>query len=121
MGREPVGEFKKNVIDALGLSIIPGTLIYIGETNKRHMKETHPTDYKKYGSRLRRIIDEPDYVGLHNDGSVEYIKCWGRYMKVAVRVAGDGEFYARSLYHIKPKPSEEFIKMGRWKALTKTD
>jgi hypothetical protein len=118
---EQVGKVNESVIKTLGLSVVPGTPIFLGETNRSHMKASHPADYKKYGKRMSRIINEPDYVGLHIDGSIEYIKCWGKYIKVAVRVAGDGDYYARSLYHVEAKLAGELIASGRWKALTKTD
>lgn len=119
MESEQVGEFNEAVINVLGLTVAPGTPIYLGASNKKHMAESHKSDFKKYGARLGRIIKEPDYVGLHNDGSVEYVKSWGRYVKVAVRVAGDGEYYARTLYHVETKHAEELVAQGRWKPLTK--
>jgi hypothetical protein len=118
---EKVGAFSGEVIKILGLNVTQGTPIYLGDKNRLHMEKRHRRDFEKYGKRLQRIIAEPDYVGLHKDGSIEYIKSWGRYVKIAVRVAGDGAYYARTLYHVETKLSEELIKAGRWKPLTKTE
>ena len=95
-----VGEFSKDVIKLLALSVEIGTPIYIGNSNRDHMKKSHPRDFEKYGSQLGRIIAEPDYVSVREDGSIEYMKLYGKHIKVAVRIAGDQFYYVRSLYHI---------------------
>ena len=112
-----IGEFTKTVINLLDLKVEAGTPIYIGSSNLLHMQKHHPSDFKKYWKRLERIIAEPDYVGVRDDGSVEYIKIFGLHIKVAVRVSGDGLYYARSLYHVDRGPADRLITTGQWKSL----
>jgi hypothetical protein len=110
-----IGEFREEVVNILGLSIKPGTPIYIGESNLAHMAESHPSDFRKYNGLMNRIITEPDYVGVCDDGSVEYVRSLGQYIKLAVRVAGDGFYYARSLYHVDKGAAERKIRQRKWK------
>ncbi|MCL2638530.1 MAG: PBECR2 nuclease fold domain-containing protein [Oscillospiraceae bacterium] len=116
---EKVGEFSVKVVKALNLDIIAGTAIYIGESNIKHMKEQHPGDYKKFYTRLQRIIETPDYVGINkSDNSIEMVKNFGVHVKLAVRIANDGEYYARSLYEVGKSRVENSIKRGQLKPLT---
>jgi hypothetical protein len=117
---EKIGVFSAAVVEALALDIAAGTDIYVGETNKQHMLRRHPQEYAKYYSRINKIIETPDFVGINpSDGSVEFIKSFGKYIKVAVRIANDGEYYVRSLYSITPKRLEEWVKDGKLLPLDK--
>jgi hypothetical protein len=113
--RKQVGEFTQTVIEALALDVEVGTPIYLGESNREHMQRSHPSDYKKYGKRLGRILSTPDYVGKMRDGSVEFIKTFGKYIKIAVRITAGGDYYARTLYHVDDKAAQRFVKSGKWK------
>ena len=119
--RTKVGEFTKAVVDTLGLDIDVGTPIFIGETNRRHMTRSHPKDFKKYGSRLERVLSEPDYVGTRDDDTIEYIKAFGVHIKIAVRVSVGGDYYARSLYHVDSGTAKRLIKAGEWKPVKSID
>lgn len=116
--RVQVGEFSKTVVEILKLDVEVGTPIFIGESNRRHMEQSHPKDFKKYGSRLARVISAPDYVGVRDDGTVEYIKAFGVHIKIAVRVSKGGDYYARSLYHIDDKAAKHLVAVGAWKSVT---
>jgi hypothetical protein len=84
------------------------------------MKNRHPWEYEKYHSRLSKILSAPDYVGINkSDGSIEMIKIFSRYIKVAVRIANDGEYYARSIYEGGRSRVENSLKNGQLKLLTK--
>ena len=117
--QKTVGSISQNVIRLLGLCTDEGTPIYIGESNIRHMKQKHPDDYSKYGDRIPDILSSPDYVGMNpSDGSIEYVKEFlieGEYVKVAVRIAGTGKYYARSLYVLNPNRVRNFIAKGTLK------
>jgi hypothetical protein len=115
--REQVGEFTAAVVETLGLDIEIGTPIFVGESNRKHMKESHPKIYEKYGARITRIINEPDYVGKRSDDTIEFIKMFGMYIKIAVRVTVAGDFYARTIFHKDKKAAERLIKSGEWKPL----
>jgi len=109
-----IGEFSEYVIRRLSLSIEAGTPIYLGKSNLKHMQKAHPKDFKKYGTRLKRILSEPDYVGIRDDGSIEYIKAFGMHIKVAVRVTLGGEYFARTLYHVDGTMAKRLISAGAW-------
>jgi hypothetical protein len=85
------------------------------------METRHPKDYKKYGNRLSRIISEADWVCKNDDGSIEYVKMFGQFIKVAVRVSVGGDFYARTLFHVEPNLANNRIKKGIWKQLKPID
>jgi len=120
MNIEKIGEFPSEVIDVLKLDIPKGTAIYIGDSNIEHMRSTHPRDFGKYYSRLSRILSEPDYVGINSkDKSIEIIKVFSKYIKVAVRISNDGDYYVRSLYEVGKSRIENSLKNGQLKHLTK--
>lgn len=97
-----IGKIKDDVINVLGLSIDAGTPIFIGDSNINHMIKKHPKDYNEYGKYITDIIDKPDYVGYNfKNDSIEYVKEFSvnnEFVKVAVRVTIQGNFFAR--YHI---------------------
>lgn len=119
---QKVGEITSAVIDALGLSVMAGTPIFMGQSNIAHMRNNHPAEYVRYGEYIPSIIKNPDYVGINpNDESIEYVKEFpinSHYVKVAVRVARSGEYFARSLYVLNPEKVQSYIFKGTLKRLT---
>ena len=117
-----IGEITQEVINTLKLSIVPGTPIYIGQSNITHMLKKHHAVYIRYGRYIQDIIRHPDYVGINTtDNSIEYVKEYkvdNNYVKVAVRISSGGKFYARSLYILKSSRVNNFIANGTLKQLT---
>jgi len=123
LGSEIVGEISVEVKETLGLDVKAGTPIYIGPTNIEHMQREHPTEYERYFKLLPTIISMPDFVGLNpKDNSIEYIKTFptnaGKYIKLAVRISGDGFLFARSLYEILERTVLFRAEKGMLKQLT---
>ena len=116
-----VGEFTEDVIRLLSLDIKAGTPIYLGASNLEHMQKSHPRDFKKYGSRLEKILSDPDYIGARDDGTIEYIKAFGMHIKVAVRVAQSGEYFARTLYYVDGNMAKRLVSAGAWKSTKAID
>lgn len=118
-GERKVGKLSTKVATVLGLMQRKNQPIVLGESNIRHMKETHPKEYEKYGKYIPQIISNPDYVGLNaRDDSIEYVKEFkvdNDFVKVAVRLAGDGKLFARSIYVLKPSRVQNSIKTGKLK------
>lgn len=116
-----VGTISEKVKNLLNLSIIDDNNIYIGNSNIKHMQTRHSSDYKKYGNQIQNILKYPDFVGLNpKDNSIEYVKNFlidNEYVKVAVRILLNGKYYARSLYVLNKKRTENFIKKGTLKKL----
>lgn len=83
------------------------------------MQTHHPADWAKYGTELINILAFPDYVGQNpSDGSIEYVKEFlvdGEFVKVAVRLSGQGYYYARSLYVLNDSRVKNFIAKGTLK------
>ena len=118
-GNQKVGKLSARVISLLGLSQKQDQPILLGASNIAHMQARHPTDYQKYGKYIPQILSQPDYVGKNpKDGSIEYVKEFkvnNDYVKVAVRISGQGNLYARSVYILKPSRVHNFIKAGTLK------
>ena len=115
-----VGEFSQQIINTLNLqNVSSGTPILLGATNISHMQSSHPTCYKQYGSQISIILSSPDYVGINStDGSIEFIKDFftdGKFVKVAVRISGNGHFFAHSMYVVKNNRVNNFITKGTLK------
>ena len=119
MSPQKIGEFSAMVVATLRLSIAPGTPIYIGASNIKHMENTHPADFLQYGKDVALIIKKPDYVGVNpSDGSIEYVKEYrqgNEFVKVAVRVSIGGRHYARTIYKLKNSRVRNFIAKGTLK------
>ena len=117
-----VGKISGEVINLLGLSLPENTSIYVGVTNIAHMAKEHSYEFNRFYDRIPQIISTADYVRLkQDDGSIEYIKSFGKYIKLAIRVAGDDNYYARSFYFIETDRVENLVKKGELKKkLTKS-
>lgn len=114
-----VGTLSKRAIGILGLNAPSDTPIFIGDANILHMQTKHPADYAKYGSEITTILSSPDYLGINSkDNSIEYVKEYkigGEYVKVAVRVSGNGVYFVRSMYVLNTNRVNNFIKKGTLK------
>jgi len=116
-----VGEISIEVIKLLDLSLSDATPIYIGVTNIAHMASTHSLEFNRFFDKIPQIISTADYVRLkREDNSIEYIKLFGKHVKLAVRVAGDGNYYVRSLYYIEANRVENLIRKRELLSLTRS-
>lgn len=111
-----VGKIDSNVISLLSLNIALNTPIFMGQSNITHMMNKHPADYEKYGAEIPSILSAPDYIRQNpKDGSIEYVKEFkidNEFVKVAVRISGQGKLYARSLYVLNRNRVQDFIAKG---------
>ena len=118
-GNNKVGKLSARVVSLLGLSQKQDQPILLGASNIAHMQAKHPADYQKYGKYIPQILAQPDYVGQNpKDGSIEYVKEFkvnNDFVKVAVRISGQGKLYARSVYVLNPTRVHNFIKAGTLK------
>jgi len=118
-----IGTISNAVSKALGKEghfYKPGERIYLGDRNIKHMKQRHLLVYIKYNDRLSQIIAEPDYVGINDeDGSLMYVKLFEDHVKLVVRVAGDEKLYIRTMYTVYKSRTEDSVKSGKLKPLTK--
>lgn len=120
-----IGCFTEKVINALGLSVAVNTPIYIGQSNIAHILRKHAPAYAKYSQYISDIVTAPDYARVNpSDGSVEYVKEFAvsgangtEYVKVAVRVSGQGVFFVRSLYVLNFARTVGYISKGTLKKI----
>ena len=116
---DQIGEISLEVIQLLNLQLSEATPIYIGTTNVAHMASVHSYEFNRFFERIPMIISTADYVRLKkDDNSIEYVKLLGKYVNLVVRIAGDGKYYARSLYFIETNRVENLVGKGELKALT---
>jgi hypothetical protein len=117
---EKIGEIKAEVIQLLELEIMPNTPIYIGASNIAHMAQEHSYEFNRFFDKIPHIIDTADFVRLKkDDNSIEYIKLFGKYLKLSIRIAGDNNYYVRSLYFVENNRIERLLKNNELKRLTK--
>ena len=118
--KKKIGEITLEVIKLLNLPLSQATPVYVGITNIAHMASEHSYEFYRFFDKIPNIISTADYVRLKSeDNSIEYAKSFGKYVKLAIRVAGDGNYYARSLYFIETNRVENLVKKGEFKSLTK--
>lgn len=111
-GNKQIGKVTKKTSELLGLDYQDEKPIFIGEANIAHMKEEHPEDYKKYGSKISEIIVNPTYLARNEKKkSIEYIKEYkvdNEYVLVAVRVSNNDVHFARTMYVMADEKVERY-------------
>jgi len=114
-----VGVIDAETVRLLALDITPGTPIYLGETNYRHMETSHPDTFEKYFCYLEDILASPDYVNRNpRDGSIKYIKRISEYVVVGVRVSMRGKVFARTIFTFTDEKFDQYKRSGYLKAHT---
>ncbi len=116
-----IGYISKDVIKTLGLNISPDTPVFIGESNIEHIKNRHPYEFDKYYKDISIIINSPDYVGINpKDDSILFVKLYnvdGEYVRVAVKIASGGKYFARTLHSLSTCNAERYLEKGTLKKL----
>ena len=109
-----IGKITKKVIDTLNLDIEEDTPIFIGEANIEHIKTRHLEDYKKYGTQISNIIENPTYVARdEKKNSIEYIKKYiinNEMVLVVVRASGKNQQFVRTMYIMAEKKIKKYKK-----------
>ena len=106
-----IGKITNKIIKILQLNYNKEQPIFIGEANIKHMQDKHPEDYKKYGMKIKDIINNPTYLARNEKKkSIEFIKQYknekDEYVLIAVRVSTNNIHFARTMYIM----SEEKVK-----------
>ena len=115
-----VGTIDEKTVSLLGLSIEAGTPILLGESNIKHMQESHPEAYEKYFAMLEEILSTPDYVNLNpKDKSIKYIKTIDEHVVVGVRVSTRGNAFARTIFTFEEWKFKQYADGGYLKEHTK--
>jgi|SRR6056297_1870136 len=112
-----VGKLNTNIINLLNLKMDP-QCIYIGGTNKKHIRKKHNNEFEQYIEKLPEIIREPTYIGVHpKRGGIEFIKKYKENVLVAVRVSQKKVLYVRSIYCITEDKVKRYLKEGTIKKI----
>ena len=120
MKARQVGIIDEKTIELLGLSLPAGTPILLGESNIKHMQESHPEDYQNYFDHLEDILAAPDYVNLNpKDNSIKYIKTIDKHVVIGVRVSTNGNAFARTIFTFEEWKFKQYADGGYLKAHTK--
>lgn len=114
-----VGELDKFIVDTFKLDFVENQPIYIGESNLQHMKTKHPKDFEIFGSKIKEIINSPDYIAKHprkENSAIEYIKVYensnNEHVLVAVRATGKGTLFARTLFIMDNDKVDKYKKIN---------
>ena len=111
---EVVGTITTKVINTFNLNLSEGQPIFLGESNKNHMKSEHPEDFEIYGNKIEEIIKNPDFIAKHpKKDSIEYIKIYkdnnNDHVLVAVRATGSGTLFARTLFIMDKTKVDRYV------------
>lgn len=113
-----IGELNQEVIDLLQLDLKPQN-VNIWSTRLEEHCEKHKKEYSNvnaYEQAIRSIpliISEPDYVGLHKNGNIQYIKKLDDISLVGVQIVkGGGGLLFRTIFPISEVKLKNSIKSG---------
>ena len=108
-----IGKITTNIIKILELEYKNEMPIFIGEDNIKHIKEKHPNDFIKYGTKIKNIIKHPTYLARNKKKhSIEFIKEYkvdNEYVLVAVRVSMNNVHFARTMYIMSDEKVKKYF------------
>lgn len=115
-----IGELNQEVINLLNLNLKPQNInmwsTRISEHCEKHKDEySSPTSYNQAVRSIPTIISEPDYVGLHKNGNIQYIKQLDDISLVGVQIVkGNSGLLFRTIFPISEIKLEKSIKSGNF-------
>ena len=114
-----IGELSKNVIELLDLDLKPQNIniwsTRIEEHCEKHKNEySSPSAYNQAVNSIPLIIEKPDYVGLHKNGNLQYVKRLDDVSLVGIQILkGSGDLLFRTIFPISEIKLENAIKSGK--------
>lgn len=115
-----IGELSQKVIDILKLDLKPQNIniwsTRLSEHCEKHKDEySSPTSYNNAIKSIPVIISNPDYVGLHKNGNIQYIKRLDDISLVGIKIIkGDNGLLFRTIYPISETKLNNSIKSGKF-------
>lgn len=115
-----IGELSQKVIDILNLDLKPQNIniwsTRLSEHCEKHKDEySSPTSYNNAIKSIPIIISNPDYVGLHKNGNIQYIKRLDDISLVGIKIVkGDNGLLFRTIYPISETKLNNSIKSGKF-------
>lgn len=114
-----IGELSKEVIKTLNLDLKPQN-INIWSTRIQEHCEKHKAEYSSPSSfdqairLIPQIIKEPDYVGLHKNGNIQYVKKLDDISLIGIKILkGDKNLLFRTIFPISEIKLKNSIKSGK--------
>ena len=120
-----IGELSQEVINALHLDLKPQNIniwsTRIQEHCEKHKDEySSPSTYNQAVKSIPLIIAEPDYVGLHKNGNIQYIKKLDDISLVGVQILkGSKSLLFRTIFPITEDKMTHSIQNGKFIPLNK--
>lgn len=110
-----IGELSSEVINLLGLELNPQNInIWIPRLEEHCSK--HKDEYSSVAAyynaikSIPKIIKSPDYVGLHKNGNIQYIKRLDDISVVGIKaVKGKGGLLFRTIFPITESKLEYYL------------
>ena len=115
-----IGELSKEVIDILQLNLNPQNIniwsTRLEEHCEKHKEEySSPTAYDEAVKKIPLIISEPDYVGVHKNGNIQYVKKLTDISLVGIQIVrGSGGLLFRTIFPISEVKLQNSIKSGKF-------
>ena len=111
-----IGELNQKVIDLLNLDLKPQNIniwsTRLFEHCEKHKKEySSPSSYNQAIKSIPTIISNPDYVGLHRNVNIHYIKKLDDISLVGIQIIkGGGGLLFRTIFPITEAKLKKSIK-----------
>lgn len=114
-----IGELSKDVINILNLDLNPQNIniwsARIQEHCEKHKQDySSPNAYNQAVKSIPLIIKEPDYIGLHKNGNIQYVKRLDDISLVGIQILkGSGNLLFRTIFPISEIKLNNSIKSGK--------
>lgn len=115
-----IGELSKEVIEILNLDLKPQNINIwsnrIDEHCKKHKSEyASATNYYQAIESIPLIIHSPDYVGVHPNGNIQYIKRLNEISLIGIKITkGNNGLLFRTIFPITEDKLEHNIRTGKF-------
>ena len=122
-----IGELSEEVINALNLNLKPQN-INIWSTRLQEHCEKHKEQYSSPDAfyqaikNIPLILKDPDYIGLHKNGNIQYVKKLDDISLVGVQILyGSHSLLFRTIFPISESKLNNSIKSGKFVPYKKRD
>ena len=115
-----IGELSEKVINILDLDLSPQNIniwsTRIEEHCEKHKDEySSPSAYNQAVNSIPLIIEKPDYIGLHKNGNIQYVKRLDDISLVGVQIIkGNGNLLFRTIFPITEDKLNYSVKKGKF-------
>ncbi len=115
-----IGELSKEVIEILRLDLKPQNINIWSNRIEEHCQK-HKNEYScaaNYYQAIKSIpliLNSPDYVGIHQNGNIQYIKRLNEISLVGIKIVkGNNGLLFRTIFPITEDKLEHNIRIGKF-------